>query len=52
MTVVDASALAKVLLQEEGWEEVDLTGETVTLDRALIEAPNTVWKATIPRKAK
>ncbi|MEM1658171.1 MAG: type II toxin-antitoxin system VapC family toxin [Candidatus Jordarchaeales archaeon] len=45
--VVDASALAKVLLQEEGWEGVELTARTATLDHALIEALNAVWKAAI-----
>jgi len=45
--VVDASSLAKVLLQEEGWEEVDLTDRTATLDHALIETLNAVWKAAI-----
>lgn len=47
MIVVDASALVKVLLQEEGWEEVGLTARTATLDHALIEAANAVWKAVI-----
>ncbi len=47
MIVVDASTLAKVLLQEEGWEEVELTTKTATLDHALIEVLNAVWKAVI-----
>nr|MDO8063151.1 type II toxin-antitoxin system VapC family toxin [Candidatus Freyrarchaeum guaymaensis] len=47
VVVVDASALAMVLLQEEGWERVQLTGETATLNHALVEVLNALWKAAV-----
>jgi predicted nucleic acid-binding protein len=45
--VIDASALAKVILQEEGWEAVPLTSKTATLDYALVEVLNAIWKAVV-----
>lgn len=50
MIVIDASALAKVVLQEEGWESVPLTSKTATLDYALIEALNAIWKAVVQKR--
>ncbi|MCO6040971.1 type II toxin-antitoxin system VapC family toxin [Thermococcus alcaliphilus] len=50
MIVIDASALAKVLLQEENWESVPLTEKTATLDYALVEALNAIWKAVIQKR--
>jgi predicted nucleic acid-binding protein len=48
--VIDASALAKVILQEEGWEAIPLTYKTATLDYAFIEALNAVWKAVVQKR--
>jgi len=48
--VIDASALAKVVLQEEGWESVPLTSKTATLDYALIETLNAIWKAVVQKR--
>jgi len=48
--VIDASALAKVVLKEEGWESVPLTTKTATLDYALVEALNAIWKAVIQKR--
>ena len=50
MIVIDASALAKVVLQEEGWESVPLTSKTATLDYALIETLNAIWKAVVQKR--
>lgn len=47
MIVIDASALVKVILQEEGWEEVPLTPKTAMLDYALVESLNAIWKAIV-----
>ena len=47
MIVVDASALAKYVLRERGWESVGewlLREEPVTLDQAVKEVLNAVWK--------
>jgi len=43
--VIDASALAKVVLQEPGWEEVPMEPHVATLDYALVEGMNAIWKA-------
>jgi len=46
--VVDASALAKLILREEGWESVTkhlAAEESITVDHALKEVLNAVWKA-------
>ena len=45
MIVVDASVLVKVLLKEPGWEEVSIDQNTATLDYALVEGMNAIWKA-------
>ena len=45
MIVVDASALVKVLLKEPGWEEISIDQDTATLDYALVEGMNAIWKA-------
>jgi len=45
--VVDASSIAKVVLQEEGWESVPLTIDTATLDFSFVEVANAVWKAVL-----
>jgi len=45
--VVDASSIAKVVLQEEGWENVPLTIDTATLDISFVEVANAVWKAVL-----
>ena len=46
MRVIDASAIAKYLLREEHWEQVrdQLAAEPCSLDLALAEAANTIWK--------
>ena len=50
MIVIDASALVKVILQEEGWENIPLTNKVATLDYAIIEALNAIWKAVIQNR--
>ncbi|AJC70785.1 nucleotide-binding protein [Thermococcus guaymasensis DSM 11113] len=45
MIVIDASALVKVVLQEPGWEEVPTEPHVATLDYALVEGMNAIWKA-------
>lgn len=49
MIVTDSSALIKYLLREEGWSEVrrHLEEGCVTLDLALKEALNAVWKRVV-----
>ena len=44
--VVDSSVLAKYVLREEGWEEVEkyLERGTITLDLAVKEVLNALWK--------
>ncbi|NJE75919.1 type II toxin-antitoxin system VapC family toxin [Thermococcus sp. ES12] len=48
MIVIDTSALIKYLLKEEGWETVSeflrKNGDLVSLEMALIEGANAVWK--------
>jgi len=43
--VVDASVLVKVVLKEPGWDEIELDSNTATLDYALVEGMNAIWKA-------
>jgi len=43
--VVDASVLAKVILKEPGWDEIELDSNMATLDYALVEGMNAIWKA-------
>ena len=45
MIVADASVLVKVLLKEPGWEEISIDQNTATLDYALVEGMNAIWKA-------
>lgn len=46
MTVIDASALAKFILKEKGWEEVaeELKAGTLSVDLVVKEVANAVWK--------
>ena len=46
MIVIDASALTKFVLKEEGWEEVSshLKAGTVSVDLVVKEVANAVWK--------
>lgn len=48
MIVIDTSTLIKYLLKEEGWEKVSEflrnSGDLVSLEMALIEGANAVWK--------
>lgn len=54
MIVVDASALAKYLLREEGWEEVSRYVRTMrplySLEHVLKEVTNAVWRDASTRK--
>ena len=45
MIVVDASVLVKVVLKEPGWDEIELDSNMATLDYALVEGMNAIWKA-------
>ena len=45
MIVVDASVLVKVVLKEPGWDEIELDSNTATLNYALVESMNAIWKA-------
>ncbi|MCC6065992.1 MAG: type II toxin-antitoxin system VapC family toxin [Thermofilum sp.] len=47
MVVVDASSIAKVVLQEEGWERVPLSVDAATLDYSFVEVANAVWRAVL-----
>ncbi|ANF23621.1 hypothetical protein A7C91_09260 [Thermococcus piezophilus] len=46
MIVIDASAIAKYILKEEGWEHLEqyLAMGPVSVDHALLEVTNAVWK--------
>ncbi len=46
MRVIDASAIAKYVLREAHWEQVrdQLTAEPCSLDLALAEVANAIWK--------
>ncbi len=48
MIVIDTSSLIKYLLKEEGWEEVSEflrnSSDLVSLELALVEGANAVWK--------
>ncbi|NAT10270.1 PIN domain nuclease [ANME-1 cluster archaeon AG-394-G06] len=46
MIVIDASTIAKYVLKEEHWEQVRdyLTAEPRSLDLALAEVSNAIWK--------
>ena len=47
MIAVDASSIAKVVLQEEGWERVPLSVDAATLDYSFVEVANAVWRAVL-----
>ncbi len=46
MTVIDASALAKFVLKEDGWKEVaeHLRAGTISVDHVVKEVANAVWR--------
>ena len=52
MIVVDASALAKMVLQEENWTEVEkqLTNNPYSLEYVLTEVTNAIWKECALRR--
>ena len=52
MIVIDASALAKYIFKEEGWREVRkaLEGEAVSVDHAVKEVANAIWKKCVVLK--
>ena len=59
MTVIDASALAKLVLKEDGWKKVTehLKAGTLSVDHIINEVANAIWKrfkqGTVPlEKAK
>ena len=54
MIVIDASALAKYVLREEGWELVAraMTVRTVSLDHVVKEVANAVWKRAVVLKVE
>jgi len=46
VTVIDASVLTSFILMEPGWERlVDLLKNSYTIDHAVKEASNAIWKA-------
>ncbi|NPA05413.1 MAG: type II toxin-antitoxin system VapC family toxin [Crenarchaeota archaeon] len=50
MIVIDASAVAKYLLREQGWGEVErylVEDDVVSLDLMLKEVLNTIWKHAV-----
>ncbi len=48
MTVIDASALAAIVLREEGWETLlDSSDVFVSVELALKEAANAIWAASL-----
>ena len=52
MIVIDSSALAKYLLREEGWEEVEkhLLKLVYSVDHLVKEVSNAIWKHTVIRR--
>ncbi len=46
MTVIDASTLAKYILKEKAWEQIEqfFEEDLYSLDLALIEVTNVIWK--------
>ncbi len=52
MIAVDASSIAKLVLQEERWQEIEeyLKGNACSLDYAVMEAMNAIWKEHVLRK--
>ncbi|MGC9010373.1 MAG: type II toxin-antitoxin system VapC family toxin [Sulfolobales archaeon] len=51
MTVIDASTLAKYLLREENWEEVEeyLSKTVYSIDHVIKEIANAIWRHSIIR---
>ncbi len=48
MIVIDASALAAIVLKEEGWEDLlNLSALFISVELALKEAANAVWAAAL-----
>lgn len=49
MIVIDASALAKLIFKEEGWEEVAevLKREDISIDYIIKEVTNSIWRRLI-----
>ena len=46
--VIDASALSAIILKEEGWEELlDASDFFLSLELAVKEASNAIWKALV-----
>jgi len=47
--VIDASSIAKYVLKEDGWDkvEIELREESLTIDQALKEVSNAIWKNAI-----
>ena len=52
MIVIDASALAKFILREEGWEELIefLKSGTVSVDHVAKEVANAIWRRSVREK--
>ncbi|MEM4972011.1 MAG: hypothetical protein QXE01_12260 [Sulfolobales archaeon] len=51
MIVVDASALIAFILREEGWEKLaNFMIQTITVDHAVKEFYNAIWKAVYIKK--
>jgi len=51
--VIDASALVKFLLREDGWEKIEeilREGECVSLDHIVKEAANAIWRRAVITK--
>ncbi len=52
MIVIDASALAKYLLREEGWESIEeyLVKGVYSVDHIVKEVANAIWKHVVIRR--
>ena len=52
MIVIDASSLAKYLLKEQGWSEVETHLElgVASVDHVIKEVSNAIWKHAVVRK--
>lgn len=53
MTVIDSSTLAKYILKEPNWMEVEdylLKKEILTLNQTIKEVANAIWKITVIHK--
>lgn len=50
MIVIDASALAKYILKEPGWREINkliAENDVVSVNLVLVEVANAIWKNTV-----